>query len=211
MKTFIISICLFLSACGGSSDVGSIDTSADSFSIVFEGDSLTASSSSTWAATVAADSGRVASWNNVAISGTTTVDMANRYGSNVSPHKSILGGVFLINGGTNDIRAGLPNPVSNTYANLQYLWGLARQDGFKVVAFTVHSVYTVTPCATCEADRLALNALIRSDPSLYDALIPMDQIFPDINDATLLYDKVHFTPEGNAKVAMAVEAVLAHL
>ena len=203
-------LCAVIAACGGGSK--SNPTQPPTGSVVFEGDSLSALTVSTWPTTVRAKSSLNTRWYPVGISATRTDQMVARYASNVAPHRPLDGlGVFFINGGTNDIIRQTATPAE-AYVNLKYLWATARSDGFKVIAFTIHSVtHRTVPCATCTADMAELNRLILSDSSLYDRVIRMDQLFPDMHDTAVLYDKLHFTVAGNARVADAVLAVLGEI
>lgn len=112
--------------------------------------------------------------------------------------------MLLINVGTNDLRSGELN-ADQTFRNLKFLWLAGRYDGFKVVAFTVHSV----PCsAVCEAERVKLNNLIRSNPQLYDALVPLDTLFPSNVEPGMFIDRIHFDKAGNERVLRNVEPIL---
>ena len=109
--------------------------------------------------------------------------------------------------GANDLSA---DPAT-TYASLKTYWAARRAAGWKVIA------YTVTPRGsdgTQETNRQSLNTNIKSDATLYDALVDVG------NDATIgvagaqnnttYYqgDKTHLTPTGYAIVAgLAVTAI----
>jgi len=182
--------------------------------VVFEGDSLSTAENpiTYWPKLIQFQSSwKQTEWHRVAIGATTAIDMVARYNTNIHPYRPKRGvGLLTIYGGTNDIRQPRAAiPVEQTYDRLKQEWAQARADGFEVIAFTIHSTAVEEPCLPCDAQGLQLNALIRSDPSLYDRLVETDKVFPDRDDAHLLYDKVHFTPAGNARMAEAVRETIA--
>lgn len=211
MKNWIASaLCGLLAACGGSGQgttqlLPSGPAQLASFqSITFEGDSLVAVSGSTSWPTEIVSRWQVTSAN-FAVSGATTTAMLNRYPTDRANFPAGKG-LFIINGGTNDIANGCK--PADTYANLKSLWKLARGDGLRIIAFTVRS----WPADTyCETQRNALNSLIKSDTSLYDGLIDTDQLFPNRDDRNLLSDGTHYTPSANILVAVAVQTALERL
>lgn len=177
--------------------------------VVFEGDSLVAQSrTTTWPETVQRSFPEIKTWVNVAIGGTTTTQILDR-NANVAKHAPRNGGgVLFIDGGTNDIRYREGITPEGIYQNLKTLWANGRSQGFKVIAFTVHSSDIERPWPEGEILRRRLNDMIRSDPSLYDSLIEFDKLFPNVDNERLLVDHVHFAVEGNAKVAEAAIAAL---
>lgn len=182
----------------------SVPATASFKSIVFEGDSLTEISDITsWPKEISAK--WAVSTVNLAMSGTTTVDMLARYVASREKFPASRG-LYILNAGTNDFKNGCSSATS--YANLKSLWKLARDDGFRVVVFTVRSWQDD---AYCESERVALNKLIKSDPSLYDSLIDTDAIFPHRGDRALLFDGFHYSPSANSMVAAAVQTALERL
>lgn len=100
--------------------------------------------------------------------------------------------------GINDVTAGLADAES-IYGELKVLWRAARQDRFKVVAFTLTAYDQWTPAQFAVRD--ALNRRILSDPSLYDRVIRTDLILPDPSDPQLFEDGIHPTDEGSRRIA----------
>lgn len=195
----------FLTACGGGNSEPVATTPTAAFSpatVVFEGDSLTEINKGTnWPTAVQAASTWTATWQNHAVSGSTTAHIIARYPGVLKPSGTT--GVLIINGGTNDLTLG--SAPADVYARLKTEWAQARADGFRVVATTIHNART-------SRERVAhLNALIRSNPSLYDALAENDKAFPDPLDTALLSDELHYTPAGNVRAAATVQSALARL
>jgi hypothetical protein len=107
--------------------------------------------------------------------------------------------------GTNDINVG--SAASAIYGYLTAAWAAARSSGYKVVAFTIMRRGDFD--ATKNGVRDTLNALILSDPSLYDFLVRPDAIFSNPNDLTYFKaDTVHLTAAGNAIIAQRAALAL---
>ncbi len=93
---------------------------------------------------------------------------------------------FAVFAGINDILAG--TSAENVYRNLKLIWLLGRNDGMKVIAFTI-----ATPLSLNVEEILKLNRLIRSDQSLYDCLIETD----NLDSKYFLIDMIHLTRKGS--------------
>jgi hypothetical protein len=114
-------------------------------------------------------------------------------------------GLYFPWGGTNDIAGG--DSAATVYGYLTTMWAAGRASGFKVVAFTIMPRGDTNSTKNAEVD--ALNALILSDPTLYDFLIRPDVFLPNCGDLTyFLPDTVHLNAAGNALVAQNVVAVV---
>lgn len=128
-------------------------------------------------------------------------------------HKKILDSedaYYFIYAGTNDIAQS--KSAVEMYQEIKKVWSAAREDGFKVVAFTVHPLSLSHPGIdqTKEAERIAFNDLVSSDPSLYDYLVRPDVLFDDPNDLTYYNsDGIHFNNGGREKLAEEVANVVA--
>lgn len=170
--------------------------------LVFLGDSTTASyqlgPEACWPAFFA---GRVSipttasNYYNVAIAGQPVYDMVAQYDTQTAPY--ILPGSTLLPiwGGINDINLG--QTAAQIYANLKTLWLRSRNLGATTVAMTLY------PSVVNNTVRLALNALIVSDQTLYDYLVDLSAV----NIPT--YDGSHETVEGAMQVAQLVADVVA--
>ncbi len=112
--------------------------------------------------------------------------------------------IFICWGGVNDLDASVS--PADVYANLKSMWYQARQLGYHVVAFTsgLSGGYTT--------EQMALDALIMSDPTLYDVLIRPESVLPirpSADTGHVWYiDGVHPTAQGNLKLARAIDAAL---
>lgn len=106
--------------------------------------------------------------------------------------------------GTNDIDAG--TSAATIYAALQAEWAAVKAAGAKVVAFTI--MPSTSHDATESAVRVALNALILSDPTLYDFMCRPDMWFPDATDTLNFLDGKHLTAAGNRTFAHYVAQTL---
>lgn len=222
MKYILLLLAFTLSACGG----GGSDSTSPAATVVLpdktvfaptvvvlEGDSLTElNEATTWPTTVKTDSKWSATWANFAVGGSTTTMMLDRYSNVYAKKPSGTVGVFIFNGGSNDLSFPHgPDPSAEIYERLKTMWRQARADGFKVVGFTIHNGRSLISPEFAKEQFAKLNSLIRSDPSLYDALVENDKLFPDTSDSTMLYDGLHFTPAANVRVVAAVETALATL
>jgi len=110
--------------------------------------------------------------------------------------------------GINNVTWNTTESESNAwliYADLKRIWGAARYDGYKVVAFTLTRYNRWTPFQFTIRDQV--NELILSDTSLYDILIRADLLLPDPNDIDLICDGIHPTDEGSRQIAELIANV----
>lgn len=172
--------------------------------VVIEGDSMS-NGSNDWPGYVDAKSdlfGR-ATTTNVALAGDPVQNMVGEYASQAHlyrPSRNGDKGYFFLFAGGNDINAG--RSAAQIYADLKSVWASARADKFKIVAFTVTKSTTFD--AGEEQVRVDLNALILSDPTLYDYIIRPDVVLTDPNDATYFVDGTHTTSTGSDVIASLV-------
>jgi lysophospholipase L1-like esterase len=102
--------------------------------------------------------------------------------------------------GTNDIQQGLDHTVA--YANLKTIWANGRAAGARVAAATIMKRGDFTTAQ--EAQRVSLNADIRSHPELYDYLWEPDLILTDFTNLTYFQsDQIHCTALGYKLLAAA--------
>lgn len=176
----------------------------------FEGDSLTnVASTGIWPLKAAAISGFFARGDHhqFAASGETASTMVGQYASQAGSIAISAGqdAYFFLWAGTNDITAG--DSASTIYGNLKTLWAAARTSGYKVVSFTIMPRGDIN--STQNGVRLTLNALILSDPSLYDFIVRPDIIFSNPADTVNFNaDTLHLTAIGNAVIARHVIAAV---
>jgi len=136
---------------------------------------------------------------NFAVSGQRTSDAVARYPTTVHTIKltpNQKGWVFVWLG-IND----LINRDDDAYENLKTLWRLAREDGFKVAAFTTTRGGAFTPETGLYQKWVDLNTRILSDPSKYDAICRPDLLFPVPVNPTYFLDGIHPTPLGAEMLA----------
>jgi peptidoglycan hydrolase-like protein with peptidoglycan-binding domain len=180
--------------------------------LVFEGDSLTASSSIKWPTQLLKlglrqfSSATVFNGGEV---GDKASSMVGEYAKEGHAHQPSAGqnAYFFLWAGTNDL-AGSNDTPETIYANLKKLWASARADGFKVVAFTVKPFGAINGTPR-DADRVKLNQLIQSDPSLYDYVVRADLVLPNWKNLTYFStDGTHLTEGGNKKIMIEVATVL---
>lgn len=178
--------------------------------LVFDGDSVTSDSgltgpNGTWPKQflVANPIWRIASYNNVATNGATTAQMITAYPTTVAPlaPTGTQTGFYFLLAGTNDLGGLTPAAI---YDNLKTLWALARADGFKVVALTIQPSSAFASQGK-EADRLATNVFILSDPSLYDYAINLDYVLSTV--AAEYIDGIHPTAASNIQIARTVSQI----
>lgn len=176
----------------------------------FEGDSLTNTSvHGTWPLLIREQSGFFGRGNHhqFAASGETAATMVGEYASQAGALAIAAEqeAYFFLWAGTNDITAG--DSASTIYGNLKTLWVAARTTGYKVVAFTIMPRGDIN--STQNDVRIALNALILSDPSLYDFVVRPDVIFSNPADTVnYISDTLHLTDAGNAIIARHVIAAV---
>ena len=100
--------------------------------------------------------------------------------------------------GLNDVGGKTPATI---YNDLQTLWQMARADGFNVAAFTITRGGAYTPENGLYQQWDALNSLILSDQTQYNALCRPDILFPAPVDPLYFIDGVNPTPLGAQKIA----------
>jgi len=119
---------------------------------------------------------------------------------------------FSLLGGINDLGGFAPSPPADAadqvYTSLKSGWALARAAGYKVLAWTVTHSNSEYGQSTSNPIIDELNLLIKSDPSLYDALNDIEADFIEvagsdyITDSTYFSDNVHpYTVEGQNVMA----------
>lgn len=154
---------------------------------------------------------------NFGIAGQTTSDINSDASTQIDIlYDSAMSSNFcLVWAGTNDLVAG--TSPATVYNNLKTYWAARRSAGWKVVAFTALPRSAPGVPAGFEADRQTLNTSIRSDSSLYDAIVDLaaDSRIGDSGDElnTTYYDgdKTHLNQAGYAIVASLAQAALAPL
>jgi hypothetical protein len=171
----------------------------------FEGDSLTDTTDmGTWPLKLATQSAFFSRGikNYFGTDGDRASAMVGQYASQAGA-VAILPGMdayYFLWAGSNDVKDSVA--AATIYGYLTTMWAAARISGYKVVAFTI--MPRVDFDSTRETIRLALNALIRSDPTLYDFLVTPDTLFTIPGGVNFLADGVHLTATGNVLVANAV-------
>jgi acyl-CoA thioesterase-1 len=143
---------------------------------------------------------------NTGVGGITAATIASDTLRNISQYTSALRrNVICIWAGTNDLLAD--TSAADTYDELKTLWAAARTAGHRVVAATVIARGNFS--GPQETARVALNALIKSDPTLYDALadlafLPQFDTQADCSNTTYYNaDTIHLVAAGYAVVAQA--------
>lgn len=117
-------------------------------------------------------------------------------------------GYFIEYGGANDLGPGINATGLATYNNKKLLWAAARASGYIVVASTEAGSGGWTTQQNSE--KAAMNALIRSDSSLYDYLLEPD-IHPQLSlltDTRYYLDTLHLTTLGSEVFAQMVADVI---
>lgn len=187
--------------------------------LICDGDSLTSGQGSTLGQTYPAVLSKSAAGQahvNFGVASQTVVDMsadaATQIDAGVFPGYTTK--IVLLWAGTNDLYFGAT--AATVYANLKTYWAARRAAGFKVIAFTITPRSAGAPPPTFEASRQTLNTSIRSDPSLYDALVDVgaNAMLGDAGDetnTTYYADLVHMTNAGYAIVAGLAQTAIAAL
>lgn len=163
--------------------------------VVFEGDSLT--SGNPWTdGLFTAFPGAIKV--NVANAGDSAANMVNTFSAQVAPHAPLAGQTswLVLMAGVNDLYS---YGGATVYESLKSIWALGRARGFKVCAATLADSNFLTGFdpPSIRGELTKLNFLIRQDPSLYDALLPVDLWFPDATDSTLFNpDQLHMSATG---------------
>ena len=138
-------------------------------------------------------------YSNYATSGNTISQMVSQYVTQAGTKAPIITGApgwFFLMGGTNDCVA--ETAAATIYNNIKILWAAAREDGYRVCAFTIAS-RVLSPAS--EIIRNSLNNLILSDSTLYDKLIRLDLVISNYLDTELVIDQTHLTDFGNKVLA----------
>lgn len=146
---------------------------------------------------------------NFALGGDLVSSMVTEYATQAHTVKPALPsdqGYFFLMAGANDI--GQSTAAATIYNNLKTIWATARADGFKVFVFTVTPSTGWTVGNGKETIRLALNALIAGDSTLYDGIIRGDLLLPDPANGTYFLDGIHPSPAGSLVLSHAVALAL---
>lgn len=187
--------------------------------LFFEGDSRTKGTTSPYPTQMMARSEIVAKnygWSNIGVSGQTVADMSADAATQVdAQRRAVLGrNIVAVWGGVNDAAAGAD--AATIYARLKSYWAGRRLAGYRVIACTEIDAQDASRNAVSWHSTLypALNTLIKSDPSLYDALADLgaDARLQDATNLTYFNaDKVHLTDAGYGVVAGIVATPAAAL
>ena len=188
---------------------------------VYQGDSITTDKEATsgpgndWPARFAALPTMANSGTNVnvAVNGNILQKLIDNYGKEVHPFRPAANGgtpcVTTIFIGANDlgpIQSGYyGGTVESYYSSLRAHWQTAKKDGMTVIAFTIMPRHDTD--MTREKLRQELNALIRSGTD-YDFLVDTAALLTDPFDKKFFIDGLHPTPEGNVKIARAVQSAI---
>ncbi len=116
----------------------------------------------------------------------------------------ILASRIFVAAGVNDIYFN--DTADNAFANSMTLWRTARENGFKVTAFTIPQSLSYE--AVDLPHWTNFNALIVSNAWAYDGLVRRDLLYPKTNTVDFLADGLHFNATGYRKVADAVASSL---
>lgn len=202
----ILLLCLFLSF--------TVSAQTNSNILVVMGDSMSAPleyGRNTWPYDIGeqSDIWSKGSLRNYCLPGNTTSQIVDQYpltAHTVKPASASTPGYFFLY--TGDMDVFLNVSAATIYSNLKTLWKLARQDGYKVVAFAVMRVGSFTYYNGQMQLLTQLNDLILSDPSLYDYLVRADLVLPDPIDQTYFSDGTHPNEVGMQVFARAVANAL---
>lgn len=112
---------------------------------------------------------------------------------------------YLLLAGHNDIVAGAT--AAAIYANLKLTWAQARVSNYKVVAYTEFASGGFTAPQNVVLGQL--NALILSDPTLYDFVVRLDALLVNSSDPLIFNpDLTHLTTFGNVLAAQETNRVI---
>lgn len=153
---------------------------------------------------------------NEGVGGATTISTIYGTTPNTLPLASILSGdrngaknvnVMFTLLGVNDI-CSYGAAASDVYVNLQNIWRIGRQYGYKVVAMTL-----IDSNCYNQGVIITLDSLIRSIPSYYDALVdlaadPTMGCVDCANNKMYFIDGVHPTTAGDTIIAQAILAAI---
>lgn len=138
-----------------------------------------------------------------ALSGDTASNMVGEYFTQA--HTTAPGtnlGFFTLLAGINDLRGG--DTASHVSSNLATLWNFARQDGYRVVAFTITPDYNQDPTNQFWQEWTNLNAWIEAQSNAYDYLVPMASNILESD----LADGLHPSFAGSQKLALLASNTL---
>jgi len=138
-----------------------------------------------------------------ALSGDTASNMVGEYFSQAHTRAPVTNlGFFTLLAGINDLRAG--DTAVHVQSNLATIWGFAREDGFKVAAFTITPDYNQPSNSSFWQEWTNLNAWIETQSNAYDYLVPMASNILQSD----LADGLHPSFSGSQKLALLVSNVL---
>lgn len=193
--------------------IGSTPLAPSVLRISYEGDSIVNQTEVTWPDYIATYSpyfSRASYVTNYGTAGNRVSAMNGQYATEAHlnrPQNDFEEAWFFMHGGGNDLADGVGS--ANVYQYLKNEWEAARLDGYKVVAFEVTPRYDFSAYSPAiETERQTLNALIRSDPTLYDYLVPAS-IMPSAASTNIYYyDGTHPTDVGARTLArMAIDVI----
>ena len=185
------------------------------YRVIFDGNSMTAAASSTYpAATITALGTLVHSTYNYGVSGQTTAQMVtdgvaqidSRYITGVSKNVVVAWEI------TNDLKLGADRATA--YANMVAYCQARKNAGFSVVLLTILPRTQVGLPETFEADRIAINDLIKANYASYASAVADVAAdsrigdYGDSDDTTYYSDGVHMTEAGYAIVAGIVATTI---
>jgi len=149
---------------------------------------------------------------NIAVNARSVQEVVDGFPTEAYPFTPSITGVptlFTEFGGTNDLGVQTAEYI---YARRKQAWALARSNGCYVAAFEVPPVGNAQFPVQWEANRVAMEALVDGDPSLYDVRVRVPAELMEPANTAYYTDTVHFTPLGsqvlNAAFMAAVESAL---
>jgi hypothetical protein len=181
------------------------------YTIVFEGDSLTANTDGYWKFLTNkvgyVGLGTVA---NVATGGNSIQDVTNQFSSEVLPHAPVATGTNAVEFlwiGANGFYS--TSDINFTFQRLSNHWLQIKSNGFALVAFTItpRGDSYVTDWGLAESNRFLINKWIR-ESTIPDYIIDAATMFPDCFDSTVYLDAVHINTNAHARLAEEVDYVL---
>lgn len=188
------------------------------YNLSFEGDSLTVGIGATdrwphYVTNFAGVSAYVGAYNMAATSGDLATNFANQYNSQIYPYRpaNYTNAWLFVWGGVNDIGSsglGPTVPVDTIYQALSNYWRTARNDGFKIYAFTITDRSQYHSSASLKAAQTNLNNLIIASSNLWDLIYRGDLAFPDSADTNYYSDGLHLTSLGYQTIGAEVASKL---
>lgn len=186
--------------------------------VIFDGDSRTSGfTTATYAPACMADaslSSKNYGYLAVGVSGQKVSDMNSDFSTEIAPQfrSQLSRNICVAWGGVNDAVASAD--AATIYSRLQTYWAAARAAGYKVIACTEIDAQSAALNAVNWHSTLypALNTLIKSDASLYDALADLgaDSRLQDATNTTYFNaDKLHPVTAGYNVVAGIVASAIA--